>query len=370
MERHNITHHISVNEISDESRSTLRKKTLFSIYIVSYVLVAILFLFFSSNEWTQSFMKFENVKYLKFSFAILYMLMFFPVMFGITYEINKLFFGIRNRMSFYLMLLIGTAYLIIPNLAYLVFYYIQNIGDISSISGQLSDDKVEEWVFIVFVVTLSCITTALIIVNFILIKNNHIHDLKQIISLFAITFMSFFGIFSIVFIGLLKSWLIILYFFMITSLSDTFAYLGGMLFGRHKIAPLISPKKTWEGFGFGLFLTTCTGLLVYLGIWNDNYAYSWKQLVHFNYFIVHNSESSWWFVTILIISLSISGSCGDLFYSYMKRLHKVKDYSDLLREHGGILDRFDSALIAFSLYTIALFFLTAITSDTLWNFSN
>lgn len=360
MEKHSITQHISINKISDESKSTLRKKTLFSIYIVSYVLLAILFLFFSSPLWTNSFMNFNNVEYLQFSFAIMYMLLFFPVMFGITYEINKLFFGIRNRMSFYSMLIIGTLYLTVPNLTYLVFYYIQNIGNESNINPKE--------VFMVFVITLSCITVALIIVNSLLIKNNHMHDLKQIISLFAITFISFFGIFSIVFIGLLKTWLIILYFFMITSLSDTFAYLGGILFGKHKMAPLISPKKTWEGFGFGLVLTTCVGLLVYYGISEDDYAYSSIQLLHFEYFFNNNNPNTWLFVIALIVCLSISGTCGDLFYSYIKRLHKVKDYSDLLREHGGFLDRFDSALVAFSLYTIALFFITAVTSDTLWNY--
>lgn len=360
MEKHNITQHITINKISAESKSTLRKKTLFSIYIVLYVLVAILFLLFSSEDWTKPFMDFQNVQYFRFSFAVLYMMLFYPIMLGITYEINKLFFGIRNRMSFYSMLTVGTLYLIVPNLTYLIFIYIKNISNTSNIDAKQ--------VFSAFVITLTCITAILVIINSILIKNNHLHDLKQIISLFAITFMSFFGMFSIVFIGLLKGWLIILYFFMITSLSDTFAYVGGMLFGKHKIAPIISPKKTWEGFVFGLVLTTSVALLVYYGFTNDDYAYTYNELVHFNFFTNKNNAETWFFVIALIMCLSISGTCGDLFYSYIKRLHRIKDYSDLLREHGGILDRFDSALVSFSLYTIALFAITAVTSDTLWNF--
>lgn len=357
MEKHNLKQSISINKISNDSKQTFRKKTLFSVYIVSYVLVAILFLFFSSPDWTSSFMNFENVQFLQFTFAILYMLLFFPVLFGITYEINKLFFGVRNRIPFYVMLIIGTLYLVVPNTTYLVFYYISNIGNDSNISA--------ETVFQVFVITLSIITILLFTVTCILVKNNHMHDLKQIISLFAITFMSFFGVFSIVFIGLLKSWLTILYFFMITSLSDTFAYIGGMIFGKHKMAPIISPKKTWEGFIFGIVCTTIIALLVYFGI--SYHEYSNAKILHFDFFVMNkNSSYTWLFMLALIISLSISGTCGDLFYSYIKRLHRVKDYSDLLREHGGFLDRFDSALIAFSLYTITLFFLTAVTSDKLW----
>lgn len=105
-------------------------------------------------------------------------------------------------------------------------------------------------------------------------------------------------------------------------INDTFAYVTGSLLGRHKMTPVLSPGKTWEGFAGGSLITLLGGWI----IWNSSGLYS-----------------SWgWFGISLLVS--ILGLAGDLFESGLKRTVKVKNTGEILPGHGGILDRFDSLL--------------------------
>ncbi|HLF62408.1 MAG TPA: phosphatidate cytidylyltransferase [Saprospiraceae bacterium] len=104
--------------------------------------------------------------------------------------------------------------------------------------------------------------------------------------------------------------------------SDVFAYFGGKAFGRYKLAPLISPKKTWEGLISGLL---STGLA------------AWGLSVLFPENILKD-----WLITGLLVV--IFGTLGDLLQSAIKRAVGVKDSGSLLPGHGGMWDRFDSFL--------------------------
>lgn len=107
--------------------------------------------------------------------------------------------------------------------------------------------------------------------------------------------------------------------------NDTFAYFGGKSFGKHLMAPHLSPKKTWEGFASG-FIGAGVGL--WLAIWmGPLQSYSFLQLA------------------ALPVLVSIIGPVGDLAISKIKRASAVKDTSTILPGHGGILDRFDSILL-------------------------
>ncbi len=131
-------------------------------------------------------------------------------------------------------------------------------------------------------------------------------------------------------LGNVYVWLI----FIISFATDTFAYFSGYLFGRHKLIPSISPKKTIEGsIGGILGSTICCIAFGYL----------------FKFDMVH---------MILIGSLgSIVAQFGDLFASAIKRYVGIKDYGKLIPGHGGILDRFDSVILVapFVYYAIFLF---------------
>lgn len=105
--------------------------------------------------------------------------------------------------------------------------------------------------------------------------------------------------------------------------NDIGAYCIGKLWGKHKIAPSISPKKTWEGFIGGLLLT---GFMLIC----------WKLVMHKNI--------SFSYILMLSLIFSILGTVGDFFESWLKRKAHIKDSGQLLPGHGGLLDRVDSLL--------------------------
>jgi phosphatidate cytidylyltransferase len=107
--------------------------------------------------------------------------------------------------------------------------------------------------------------------------------------------------------------------------SDSFAFFGGKLFGKHKLAERISPKKTWEGSIIGFVVTIGAGFVIW------RFFYSDISLIHL--------------ITISFI-VALFAQIGDLFESNLKRSVMVKDSSNLIPGHGGALDRFDSILFA------------------------
>ena len=114
-----------------------------------------------------------------------------------------------------------------------------------------------------------------------------------------------------------------IYLFLITIMTDTFAQSTGILFGKHKINE-ISPNKTWEGCLGGAFFGVLISTLFYL------------------FFI--NQEINLLLLIFVTTFLSIIGQLGDLFFSQIKRYYKIKDFSNVMPGHGGILDRFDSII--------------------------
>lgn len=121
----------------------------------------------------------------------------------------------------------------------------------------------------------------------------------------------------------------VLALFIIIWLDDTLAYCAGSLFGRHKLCERISPKKTWEGFLIALVLTVVASVSFrYIGFFTD--AVVWSTL-------------EWMGFALVVV---LFGTLGDLVESMIKRSCGVKDSGNILPGHGGILDRFDSVLMA------------------------
>lgn len=150
---------------------------------------------------------------------------------------------------------------------------------------------------------------------------------------------AFFMIGSIYLLGFLFNLFIIirniniyllLYLLSITILTDTFAYLVGMLIGKHKMAPLISPKKSWEGAIGGLIGGSTIAAIIYSNL-----------VGQFNIKIL-----------LLTILLSIIGQIGDLIFSKIKRENEIKDFSNIMPGHGGILDRLDSITFVMFAYVL------------------
>lgn len=117
---------------------------------------------------------------------------------------------------------------------------------------------------------------------------------------------------------------ILMGYFVLIWTSDTGAYLTGISIGKHPLFKRISPKKSWEGFIGGTILTIAVSLLV----------------AHFS----HEINLYQWIIVALLIA--IFGVLGDLVESMLKRSLAIKDSSNILPGHGGILDRFDSLIIS------------------------
>ncbi|MET0725189.1 MAG: phosphatidate cytidylyltransferase [Leifsonia sp.] len=153
------------------------------------------------------------------------------------------------------------------------------------------------------------------------------------------------GIFILVYVALFMSFAVLLVaqdggeywvlaFLILVIAVDTGAYASGLLFGKHPMAPRISPKKTWEGFAGAVVASLIGGVLLatlMLGM-------------------------PWWFGLVFGISILLSATIGDLSESLLKRDLGIKDMSSWLPGHGGFLDRLDSilpsAVIAYALFLI------------------
>lgn len=114
----------------------------------------------------------------------------------------------------------------------------------------------------------------------------------------------------------------VFFLFILIWSSDSFAYVSGRLFGKHKMAPTISPKKTWEGFAGGVILT-----LIFSYFIENHYGYL---------------RGNWIIVGFLV---AVFAPMGDLVESQLKRTFGVKDSGNIIPGHGGILDRLDSFMI-------------------------
>ena len=128
-------------------------------------------------------------------------------------------------------------------------------------------------------------------------------------------------------------WLVLL-IILATFTVDTGAYLAGSRWGKHKLAPKISPNKTWEGVLGGIL-----GGVVAVLVLN----------------VILDLEFKTWQLITLTFLLPITAQLGDLAESWMKRRMKLKDSSGLLPGHGGLLDRLDSIVfVSVLVYLVAL----------------
>jgi phosphatidate cytidylyltransferase len=114
----------------------------------------------------------------------------------------------------------------------------------------------------------------------------------------------------------------IITFLLVTIASDTGGYIAGVLFGRHPMAPVISPKKSWEGFGGSIVFTVAAGIAL----------------------VVLLLDGDWWVGVALGAIAVVMATLGDLCESVIKRDLGIKDMSQVIPGHGGLMDRLDSLL--------------------------
>ena len=132
------------------------------------------------------------------------------------------------------------------------------------------------------------------------------------------------------------SFFLLFYVALGACLNDAFAYFVGVFLGKHKMNERISPKKTWEGFFGGIILTS-----IFISGFALIFAFTGHPLLPGILDVEHMYH-----IFILSVIIPLVSTLGDLVFSSIKRHYQIKDFSNILPGHGGILDRLDSLLFA------------------------
>jgi phosphatidate cytidylyltransferase len=143
-------------------------------------------------------------------------------------------------------------------------------------------------------------------------------------SLLIIGYVPLLGSFSVLMLAGDRGAARIVAFVLIVAMSDTGGLVAGVLFGRHPLAPTISPKKSWEGLAGSLIFGVAAGVGT----------------------AIFGLQVPFWVGIVLGVALVAVGTCGDLIESMIKRDLGIKDMSSFLPGHGGVMDRLDSLLFA------------------------
>lgn len=155
---------------------------------------------------------------------------------------------------------------------------------------------------------------------------NYLRDMS--IGIFVLTWIPLFGTFAAMLskaaTPTASGSAFIVTFMLCVVASDVGGYVSGVLFGSHPMAPAVSPNKSWEGFAGSVVFGAITGILCVLFLLKDQ----------------------WWLGLLLGIGLVVCATLGDLVESQFKRELGIKDMSNMLPGHGGIMDRLDGMLPA------------------------
>jgi phosphatidate cytidylyltransferase len=143
-------------------------------------------------------------------------------------------------------------------------------------------------------------------------------------SLMIIAYVPLLGSFSVLMLAGELGAARIVAFVLIVAMSDTGGLIAGVLFGKHPMAPTISPKKSWEGLVGSLIFGVAAGVGT----------------------AIFGLKVPFWVGIVLGVALVAVGTCGDLIESMIKRDLGIKDMSSFLPGHGGVMDRLDSLLFA------------------------
>jgi phosphatidate cytidylyltransferase len=143
-------------------------------------------------------------------------------------------------------------------------------------------------------------------------------------SLFLLAYIPLLGSFVALLLGADNGVARVVAFILVVVMNDLGGYVAGVAFGRHPMAPRISPKKSWEGMAGSVIVASAAAVLM----------------------AVFGLDTSWWVGLILGPALVAAGTVGDLVESLIKRDLGIKDMSNFLPGHGGVLDRIDSLLLA------------------------
>lgn len=168
--------------------------------------------------------------------------------------------------------------------------------------------------------------SAFLLTLFLLVMSKSISSSQVWLALFCYLYLPLLLSFAVLLLQKTSGQSLILLVLVATWLTDTVAYFAGSTFGKHKLAPAISPNKTVEGFIASLISVTLLIPFIFKNFFPFKFQFTAVELA------------------VLGGVLALAGAAGDLFESALKRQLKIKDMGSLLPGHGGVLDRIDSLL--------------------------
>ena len=128
---------------------------------------------------------------------------------------------------------------------------------------------------------------------------------------------------------------LLVYVILGTIFNDIGAYFIGILFGKHKVNPRISPKKTWEGLIGGMIISVVVSM-----------AFAMIASLTGHPILPFLTHNEWYWILLISVVIAFLSVIGDFLFSAIKRHTGIKDYSKIFKEHGGVLDRIDSLLLS------------------------
>lgn len=352
---------------------------------------------------------------IRFSFMFIDVILLSVIIFFVSKELNKLIFN-NKKLSFYLITISNLFFYLLISLIYLVplYFYDSSVKGIIDSNGtnelhkiydigneinlnfkigsiHVNDAKSFASFGVILVLLILLIWT--LILDLSLLGYYRIFNKKNFFSLLFIHLITQIGIFSASYTLIVRGWTTLLLIALIGVSTDVYSYFFGKKIGKTKLI-IISPNKTWEGAFFGILTSviTITSLLILYAIPtfsasnidfenldnNKNNFYDFTPQKYdpnnliTNLFIISfflggsTFEVYWWIATISIIFFfSLLSIGGDLTFSYIKRKYNIKDFSNLLGRHGGILDRIDSHTMIFSFYLIYLMLVFLISNRSI-----
>lgn len=341
-----------INKITKKLNDSFLKRAKSAVFIFLYfAVIVVLAVFADSKNYVVP--SFQNNNLIPFTFFILVFALTIWLNYFAAKEINSCFIKYHK---------------ILNDVILFLTMVICQIISIWVVPLSETTYNILHWsIFVTQIIFISCLAASLVILlvfSAIYFKLNHIRTTKNIwLGALAIIIVNLLFV-SIYYLVASKCWFVLLMLILIPVINDSFAYLGGIALGRHKMAPFLSPKKTWEGMIIGLIvsLMLCAVILIILFLENDvtknNYELlgsfvGWQWLTTDTQEQFINIANNWWWIILsigCIAILSIVSTFGDLLFSYFKRTNQIKDYSNLIPGHGGILDRVDSFAIVITFY--------------------
>lgn len=335
-------------------KEKMHQRLIVGIFIVIFLVLFFLFAILADqcNNW--SWLGNESSKIpIKFIFAIIDVVAISSLIFFVNFELRTTFYK-NNIFAICFFSLINLFFFYGISLFYLsVLYFANHNSEQHPYSVSSFVLPIIGWLVLVYV----CVIVLGILGFMRFLRYSRADNL--FFPLAYIHLIVIPSIATMVYFLFISGWTTFIFLMIISMSTDTMAYVFGSFFGKNKLSPKISPNKTWEGAIYSI-LTTLVLALILIGIYTliprdthhhvltNIFLNGYKLSQHVRGYIYY-----WWISAgLIVVLLSVFDIIGDLVLSSFKRKFLIKDYSSILKAHGGILDRIDGLTCVFFVYSI------------------